>query len=136
MGSQTEHCLNCDAPLTPPIGRGGRPCKYCSGACRWTFGRTRARRRHPLAQRHQRQDNTRKQRRHLRDQAEHLAQDAGKLALDLHAEDLATPTKQTGWSPGPIAGYTAAALSLLVHARTILAAAVTADRVAGTCTAS
>ncbi|GAA4932788.1 hypothetical protein GCM10023334_040320 [Nonomuraea thailandensis] len=64
-------------------------------------------------------------------QAEHLAQAAGKLALDLHAEDLAPPTQQTGWTPGPIAGYTAAALPLLAHARTVLAAAVTADRAAG-----
>ncbi|MFG1703450.1 hypothetical protein ACFLIM_09665 [Nonomuraea sp. M3C6] len=131
MGSRTEQCLNCEAPLPPPTGRGGRPRKYCSHACRWTFGRTRSRRWRPLTQRHQRQDNTRKQRRHLRDQAEHLAQAAGKLALDMHAEDLALPTQQTGWKSGPIAGYAAAALPLLAHARAVLAAAVAADRAAG-----
>lgn len=131
MGSRTEQCLNCEAPLPPPIARGGRPRKYCSDTCRWVFGRTRARRWRPLTQRHQRQDGTRKQRRHLHDQAEHLAQAAGKLALDLHAEDLAPPTQQTGWKPGPIAGYTNAALPLLAQARAVLAAAVTADRAAG-----
>ncbi|MEV1178320.1 hypothetical protein [Nonomuraea sp. NPDC049784] len=64
-------------------------------------------------------------------QAERLAQAAGKLALDLHAEDLAPPTQQTGWKPGPIAGYTAAALPLLAQARAVLAAAVAADRATG-----
>ncbi|MEU6789932.1 hypothetical protein ABZ912_63060 [Nonomuraea angiospora] len=131
MGSRTEQCLNCEAPLPPPITRGGRPRKYCSDTCRWAFCRTRARRWRPLTQRHRRQDDTRKRRRHLRDQAEHLAQAAGKLALDLHAEDLAPPTQQTGWKPGPIAGYTATALPLLAHARAVLAAAVTADRATG-----
>jgi hypothetical protein len=66
--------------------------------------------------------------RHLREHTEHLAQAAGKLTLDLHAEDLAPPTQQTGWKPGPIAGYTNAALPLLAQARAVLAAAVTADR--------
>ncbi|GAA0846837.1 hypothetical protein ACFQVD_08390 [Streptosporangium amethystogenes subsp. fukuiense] len=133
MGSRTEQCLNCEAPLPPPADRrGGWPRKYCSDACRWAFGRTRARRWRPLTQRHQRQDDTRKQRRHIRDQAERLAQAAGKLALDLHAEDLAPPTQQTGWKPGPIAGYTAAALPLLAQARAVLAAAaVAADRATG-----
>ncbi|MFD1545017.1 hypothetical protein [Nonomuraea guangzhouensis] len=120
--------LNCEAPWPPPIARGGRPHKYCSDACRWVFGRIRARRWCPLTQRHQRQDDTRKQRRHLRDQAEHLAQTAGKLALDLHAEDLASPAQQTGWKPGAIADYTATALPLLAQARAVLAAAVAADR--------
>ncbi|MFC5827572.1 hypothetical protein [Nonomuraea insulae] len=96
--------------MPPPIARGGRPRKYCSDSCRWVFGRTRARRRRSLAQRHQRQDGTRKQRRHLRDQAEHFAQAAGKLAHDLHPEDLAPSTQQTGWKPGPTAGYTNTAL--------------------------
>ncbi|MFC5823994.1 RNA polymerase sigma factor [Nonomuraea insulae] len=54
-----------------------------------------------------------------------------ELALDLHAEDLAPPTRQTGWTPGPVAGYTNAALPLLAQARAVLAAAVTADRAAG-----
>ncbi|WP_440101522.1 hypothetical protein [Streptosporangium sp. H16] len=132
MGSRTEQCLNCEAPLPPPADRrGGQPRKYCSDACRWAFGRTRARRWRPLTQRHQRQDDTRKQRRHIRDQAERLVRAAGKLALDLHAEDLAPPTQQTGWKLGPIAGYTAAALPLLAQARAVLAAAVAADRATG-----
>ncbi|WP_406314707.1 hypothetical protein OHA77_40205 [Streptosporangium sp. NBC_01639] len=49
----------------------------------------------------------------------------------MHAEDLALPTQQTGWKSGPIAGYAAAALPLLAHARAVLAAAVAADRAAG-----
>ncbi|MBG0823547.1 hypothetical protein HS048_22735 [Planomonospora sp. ID91781] len=64
-------------------------------------------------------------------QLQHLAQAAGKLALDLHAEDLAPPIQQTGWKPGPIASYTTAALPLLAQARAVLAAAATADRAAG-----
>ncbi|WP_433258261.1 hypothetical protein ACQPYK_22965 [Streptosporangium sp. CA-135522] len=48
-----------------------------------------------------------------------------------HAEDLAPPTQQPGWKPGPIAGYTAAALPLLALARAVLATAVAADRAAG-----
>lgn len=83
----------------------------------------------PLAQRHQRQTDTRRQHRHL--QAEHLAATAQHLAHDLRTEHLAQPTHQTGWAQGPIAGYTAAALPLLGQARSTLAAAVTTDRAAG-----
>ncbi|WP_146104243.1 hypothetical protein [Nonomuraea solani] len=41
------------------------------------------------------------------------------------------PPGRPGWKPGPIAGYTNAALPLLAQARAVLAAAVTTDRATG-----
>ncbi|MFI6520860.1 hypothetical protein ACIBF1_35265 [Spirillospora sp. NPDC050679] len=103
-----DTCRHCREPLPAPDARGGRPRKYCSDTCRWAFRRGLERRWRPATRLHERQTNTAQQRRHLRDQAEHLATAAGKLALDLREEDLAPASQQTGWKPGPIAGYTAA----------------------------
>jgi enamine deaminase RidA (YjgF/YER057c/UK114 family) len=124
-------CLHCREPLPEPGPHGGRPRKFCSDPCRWAFRRGLTRRWRPVTRLHNRQTSTAKHRKHLRDQAEHLAQAAGKLALDTHEEDLAPISQQTGWKPGPIAGYTAAALPLHAQARAVLAAAVAADRAAG-----
>ncbi|MEV4899357.1 hypothetical protein AB0K48_59585, partial [Nonomuraea sp. NPDC055795] len=44
---------------------------------------------------------------------------------------IESPSQQTGWKPGPIAGYTASALPLFALARAVLAAAVATDRAAG-----
>ncbi|MEV0404904.1 hypothetical protein [Actinoallomurus sp. NPDC050550] len=126
-----DTCPHCGTPLPRPSPSGGRPRLYCNDQCRWNFHRSRTQRWCPLDQRHQRQTDTRRQRRHLRQQAETLASTAQRLAHDLRAEDLAQPTHQTGWTQGPIAGYTAAALPLLSQARATLAAAVTTDRAAG-----
>jgi hypothetical protein len=126
-----DTCRHCGNPLPDPPRPGGQPRAYCNDQCRWAFHRSRTRRWRPLDQRHQRQTDTRRQRRHLRQQAEHLARTAQHLAHDLQAEDLTQPTHQTGWTKGPIAGYTAKALTLLSQARVTLAAAVATDRAAG-----
>lgn len=129
MSDRRRRCSNCQTSLPPPEPR-GRPRKYCSDACRWAM------RRHwrnsPVPRWVRRQRDTHARRRQLRDQVDRLAHAAGELSIDLRAEDLAPQHDQAGWKrPGPIAGYTAAALPLLARARVVLAAAVTTDRAAG-----
>jgi hypothetical protein len=126
-----DTCPQCGNTLPEPSTRSGRPRTYCSDTCRWTFHRARGKRWRPTDQLHQRQTSTHRQRQHLRQQAERLTDTIHQLVLNLTQEDLAEPTQLTGWTKGPIAGYTAAALPLLSQARTTLAAAVATDRAAG-----
>ena len=68
-----ETCRHCGNPLPQSSSRGGRPRVYCNDQCRWAFHRGRSQRWRPLDQLHQRQTDTRRQRRHLRQEADHLA---------------------------------------------------------------